>query len=101
MGGRRPFYGIDLGADQPNLAQWVKPMEYSANSLHDILAFVPLSPKRPSDFKKSNFYFKTHQLCRQARDLCQAVIAPELHKVMYPYIALRSEDFKIKLIDML
>lgn len=23
MGGARPFYGIDLGADRPNLAQWI------------------------------------------------------------------------------
>jgi superfamily II DNA helicase RecQ len=28
MGGHRPFYGIDLGADRPNIAQWVRPMEY-------------------------------------------------------------------------
>ena len=100
MGGRQPFYGIDLGADRPNLAQWVRPMEYSATSLHDILAFVPVSPKYPSNFKKTILYFKTRQLCHQAHDLCRAVIAPELCKVMYPFTAVCSEDFKIKLIDM-
>ena len=101
MGGRRPFYGIDLGADRPNLAQWVRPMEHSATSLHDILAFVPVSPKSPSDFKKTIFYFKTRQLCRQARDLCRAVVAPEFRKVMYAFTAVCSEEFKLEVINML
>lgn len=101
MGGRRPFYGLDLGADRPNIAQWVRPMEYSANSLHDILAFVPVSPKSPSDFKKSIFYFKTRQLCRQARDICRAVVAPEFRKVMFAFTAVSSEEFKLKVINML
>jgi superfamily II DNA helicase RecQ len=101
MGGQRPFYGIDLGADRPNIAQWVRPMEHSATSLHDILAFVPVSPKSPSDFKKTIFYFKTRQLCRQARDLCRAVVAPELRKVMFAFTAVCSEEFKLKVINML
>ena len=101
MGGRRPFYGIDLGADRPNIAQWVRPMEHSTTSLHDILAFIPVSPKSPSDFKKTIFYFKTRQLCRRARDLCRAVLAPELCKVMFAFTAVCSEEFKLKVIDML
>ena len=101
MGGRRPFYGIDLGADRPNLAQWVRPMEYSATSLHDILAFIPTSPKSPSDFKKTIFYFKTRQLCRQAHDLCRAVVAPEFRKVMFAFTAVCSEEFKLEVINML
>ena len=76
-------------------------MEYSSTSLHDILAFVPVSPKSPSAFKKTIFYFKTRQLCRQARDLFRAVVAPELRKVMFAFTAVCSEEFKLKVIDML
>ena len=101
MGGQRPFYGIDLGADRPNLAQWVRPMEYSAASLHDILAFVPVSPNSPSDFPKTIFYFKTRKLCRQARDLCRAVIPSELRKVMFAFTAVCSEQFKLEVINKL
>ncbi|KAH9917476.1 uncharacterized protein B0H18DRAFT_855645, partial [Fomitopsis serialis] len=32
MGTTRPFWGIDLGADRPSIAQWVRRMEYPINS---------------------------------------------------------------------
>ena len=101
MGGRRLFYGIDLGADQSNLAQWIKPMEHSATSLYDILAFMSVSPKHPSNLQKKYFHFKIRQLCYQARDLCRAVIAPEIRKVMYVFTMVCSEDFNIKLMNVL
>ncbi|KXN87613.1 hypothetical protein AN958_08394 [Leucoagaricus sp. SymC.cos] len=52
MGQERPFYGIGLGSDRPNLAQWVCPMEYSTTSMHDLFAFIPTSPISPQDFNK-------------------------------------------------
>ena len=80
MGGTRPFYGIDRGADRPNLAQWVRPMEYPASSLYDLLAFIPKSPKGPSDLPKTIFYLKTRQLSRRACDISRAALPPELRK---------------------
>ena len=99
--GSRPFYGIDLGADRPNLAQWVRPMEYPASSLMDLLAFVPVSPQNPSDFEKTIFYLKTRQLTRRVCDLCRYVVAPKYRKCMYSFTAVNSEDFKDKVIDLL
>ncbi|KAI0729038.1 hypothetical protein C8Q72DRAFT_743674, partial [Fomitopsis betulina] len=32
MGSTRPLWGIDLGADQLSIMQWVRPMEYPINS---------------------------------------------------------------------
>ncbi|KAI0742045.1 hypothetical protein C8Q80DRAFT_1055675, partial [Daedaleopsis nitida] len=32
MGDYRPFWGIDLGCDRPNVALWVRPMDYSKSS---------------------------------------------------------------------
>jgi len=47
MGGARPFYGIDHGADRPNIAQRVHPMEYPVSSLYDLLALCAQITKRP------------------------------------------------------
>ncbi|KAF8976847.1 hypothetical protein BDQ17DRAFT_1189495, partial [Cyathus striatus] len=33
MGGTRPFYGIDLGLNKPNLMFLVRPMEHSVESM--------------------------------------------------------------------
>ena len=101
MGGTRPFYGIDCGSDRPNLAQWVRPMEYSVTSLHDLLAFVPKSPQRPSDFPKTIFYFKTRQLSRRACDLARSVVAPEFRKYLYAFTAVNSEDYKEEIMQRL
>jgi hypothetical protein len=94
MGGTRRFYGLDCGSDRPNLALWVRSMEYPASSLHDLLAFVPISPQCPSDFPKSIFYFKTRQLSRRACDLVRSVVDPEFRKYLYAFTAVNSEEYK-------
>ena len=101
MGSARPFYGVDRGSDRPNLRQWVRPMEYPASSLVDLLAFVPKTPARPSDFPKAIFYLNTRQLVRRACDLCRSVVAPEFRKCLYAYTEINSEDYKEKVIDLL
>ena len=101
MGGAKPFYGLDCGSDRPNLAQWVRPMEYSASSLHDLLAFVPKSPQHPSDFPKSIFYLKTRQLTRRACELARSVVAPEFRKCFYAFTAVNSEEFKDEIMQRL
>lgn len=99
--GKRPFYGIDMGADRPNLAQWVRPMEYSAASMSDLLALVPKSVKQPSDLKKSIIYLKTRQQVRQACDLCRSAVAPKFRRCMMPFTAVASEEYKDAAIERL
>lgn len=101
MGGTRLFYGLDCGSDRPNLALWVRPMEYPASSLYDLLAFVPKSLQGPFDFPKTVFYFKTRQLSRCACDLARSVVAPEFCKYMYPFTAVNSEEYKEELLKRL
>ena len=101
MGGGRPFYGVDRGSDRPNLKQWVRPMEYPASTLADLLAFVPKTPTQPSDFPKAIFYLKTRQLAHRACDLCRSVVAPEFRRCLYAYTAVNSEDYKEKVMDLL
>ena len=101
MGGTRPFWGIDRGADRPNVAQWVRPMEYPVSSLYDLLAFVPKSPKGPSDFPKTIFYLKTRQLSRRACDICRTAVAPEFRKHLWAFTAVNSEKYKEDVMEFL
>ena len=101
MGGTRPFYGIDCGSDRPNLALWVRPMEHSMTSLHDLLAFMPKSPQGPSDFAKTIFYFKTRQLSHRACDLVRSVVDPEFRKCLYSFTAVNSEEYKEEIMQRL
>ncbi|CAA7268909.1 unnamed protein product [Cyclocybe aegerita] len=87
MGESRPFYGIDLCSDRPNLAQWVRPMEYST--------FLPQAPQNLSDFDKIIFYFLTRQQALRACTLCRSLItSPELRKGLLPFTAMNSEAYK-------
>ena len=94
MGGDRPFYGIDLGSDRPNLKQTVRPMEFPMSSLADLLAYLPESPQSPADFEKTIFYFKSRKLTRSARDMCRAVAGPKFKDCMYAFTATGSEEYK-------
>lgn len=82
MGRGKPFYGIDLRADRPNLAQWVRPMEYPSSSLADLLAFIPIAAQEVSDFEKTIIFFKTRKLTGRACDLCRAVVPQKFRKCM-------------------
>ncbi|CAA7264380.1 unnamed protein product [Cyclocybe aegerita] len=95
MGESRPFHGIDLCSDRPNLAQWVRPMEYSKISMADLLAFLPQAPQNLSDFDKIIFYFLTRQQALRACTLCRSLItSPELRKGLLPFTAVNSEAYK-------
>jgi len=101
MGGARPFYGIDRGADRPNIAQWVRLMEYPVSSLYDLLAFVPKSPKGPSDFPKTIFYLKTHQLSRHACDTSRTAVPLEFREYLWAFTAVNSEEYKEEVMEFL
>jgi superfamily II DNA helicase RecQ len=46
FGKTRPFWGIDVGTERPNLAQYVRPMESAANQLP---LTYPIHPGRRSN----------------------------------------------------
>ncbi|KAF5374595.1 hypothetical protein D9615_008912 [Tricholomella constricta] len=100
MGGARPFWGIDLGSDRPNLAQWVRPLEYSVASMADLFAFVPHAPQSPEQFEKTIFYFRTRQLTRHALKICRSLVSVQFRSVMYAFTATASEEFKDKVTDL-
>lgn len=64
LGSTRPFWGIDLGADRPNLLQVLRPMQYSAKSFATLFGFIPANitaTSSPDDLPKMIFYFKTRR----------------------------------------
>ena len=100
LGIQRPFWGIDMGADRPNLAQWIRPMEYSVSSMADLMAFIPKSPTGLESFKKTIFYYKTRQLARQGLKLCRSLVPREFRTAMYVYTATGSDEYKTELTDL-
>ncbi|KAF8061437.1 P-loop containing nucleoside triphosphate hydrolase protein [Lyophyllum atratum] len=100
MGDPRSFWGIDLGADHPNLAQWVRPMEYSMSSMVDLFPFIPINPRGPESFEKTILYFRTRKLARRALRLCRSLVSAEFRKLMYAFTATASEGFKDKVTDL-
>lgn len=80
-----------MGSNRPNLSLWVRPMSYSASSLSDLLAFLPVGAKKAEDFDKTIFYFKTRKLARVACDRLCAHLPPEFRKLLYPFTATNSD----------
>jgi superfamily II DNA helicase RecQ len=101
MGGARPFYGLDLGSDRPNLALWVRPIEFPLSTMADLFVFIPKAPMGPSDFKKTIMYFKTRKLARLACQFCRAIVPPQLRKCLYSFTAVNSENYKDKVMNLL
>ena len=94
MGQHRPFWGIDLGSDRPNLALWVRPMEYSKSSFHALLPLVPDSPATPSDLPKSIFYFSTRREAREACNLLRRCLPATLRNALAVFTAVFSDAYK-------
>ena len=96
FGTRRPFWGIDVGVDRPNLAQHVYPMNSAASSYHSLIQFVPEGVETPSAIPKTIIFFHQVQATRDACIAIQALLPHHLHTCVRPFAALDDEDTKIK-----
>jgi hypothetical protein len=101
LGVHRPFWGLDLGTDRPNLRYEVKRMAYPMNSCTDLVSLLPdglCATSTPEDLPKTIIYLPTKRLCRVARRLLRARVPKHLQKSIWPYYALHSEDYKSTLL---
>lgn len=99
LGQQLPFWGIDLGADRPNIAQWVRPMEFPARSYASLFAFVPDAPAQREDLPKTIFYFKTR---RQARDACRTLrrlLPSSMRRYLCVFTASYFPEYKEKMME--
>lgn len=94
LGETRPFWGLDLGSNRINLAQWVRPMEFPRRSFAALFAFLPDSLAKSEDLPKSIFYFATRRDARVACGILRRLLPPSLLECIWPYTAVFSEHYK-------
>ena len=94
MGLGRPFWGIDLGSDRPNLALWVRPMEYTKSGYAALFHLIPGSPEDSRDLPKSIFYFTTRREAREACSVLRRLLPPSFHSSLAVFTAVYSDGYK-------
>ena len=70
FGTSRPFWGIDVGIERPNLAQRVCQMDSAASTYHSLIQFIPEHAKAAPDIPKTIIFFHSVQA---TRDACLAI----------------------------
>ena len=94
FGTTRPFWGIDVGTERPNLAQYVRPMESAANSYLSLIPFIPEGAQAEDDIPKTIIFFR---LISETRDAClaiRALLPSHLHLSIQPFAAPDEESMK-------
>ena len=99
LGSARPFWGIDLGADQPNLMQVIHPMQYAAKTFAALFAFIPedITPSSsPEQLPKMIFYFKSWWQAREVCEILHALLPHSLRECLYAFTGTNSEGFRVE-----
>ncbi|KAJ3543662.1 hypothetical protein NMY22_g3064 [Coprinellus aureogranulatus] len=97
--GSRPFWGIDVGVDRPNLLFQVRGLANPTSPLIDILNFLPseiTAETKPADLPKCLLYFNTEDECRQAVAFLRKLMpTKELRKSVHAFSSNLSEKYKV------
>ena len=94
FGKMRPFYGIDVGTERANLAQYVRPMESAASSYFSLIPFIPDGAQTKEDIPKTIIFFHSVPETRDACIAIRALLPPHLHPVVQPFAAPDEESTK-------
>ncbi|KAI1791171.1 P-loop containing nucleoside triphosphate hydrolase protein [Ganoderma leucocontextum] len=94
MGDYRAFWGLDLGSDRRNVAQWVRRMEYPRSSFASLFAFIPQTLNTIEDLPKTILYFRTRRDARTACGLLRRLLPATLRELLWPYTAVFTEFYK-------
>ena len=94
FGTSRPFWGIDVGTERPNLAQYVRPMESAATSYFSLIPFIPAGAKTKDDIPKTIIFFRSIMETRDAVLAIKALLPPNLHSAVEPFAAPDEEETK-------
>jgi len=91
--GHRPFWGLDVGSDRPNLLHIIRILENPKNSLLDILNFVPndLTADSPLDAIAKCIYFDSGDACRKAVQFIRKCLPEHLRKSVQAFPSNVSE----------
>ena len=96
FGTSRPFWGIDVGTERPNLAQYVRPMESAATSYLSLIPFIPPGAQTEDDIPKTIIFFRSISETRDACLAIKALLPPNLHPSIQPFAAPDEEETKVQ-----
>lgn len=95
--GNRPFWGLDVGADRPNLFYITRPISDPKQPLLDILNLLPAildGNTKLNDINKSLFYYDSEAGCREAVQFLRKVLPPHLRSCVHAFSSDISEKGK-------
>ncbi|KAI0722097.1 P-loop containing nucleoside triphosphate hydrolase protein, partial [Fomitopsis betulina] len=95
--GYRPFWGIDVGCDRPNLLFDIRPIANKANPVIDILNILPpviTSETTLDDIPKTILYFDSENACLQAKNTLRKCLPAHLLDAVYAFSSSISEKAK-------
>ncbi|KAH9922989.1 P-loop containing nucleoside triphosphate hydrolase protein [Fomitopsis serialis] len=100
--GYRPFWGIDVGSDRPNLFFDTRPITNKANPVIDVLGILPpsFSSDTPLDaVPKCILYFESENACLQAKITLRKCLPAHLRDTVYAFSSSISEKAKRQVWD--
>ena len=95
--GNRPFWGLDVGTDRPNLFFITRPLSDPKNPLLDILNLLPavLDCSTPlEDIPKCLLYFDSENACRLTVQALRKCLPPHLRSCVHAFSSDLSEKGK-------
>ena len=94
FGTSRPFWGIDVGTERPNLAQYVRPMESPASTYRALIPLIPEGVQTELAIPKTIIFFPTVSATRDACFSIRALLPHHLHNSVQPFAAPDEETTK-------
>ncbi|KAJ7710311.1 P-loop containing nucleoside triphosphate hydrolase protein [Mycena metata] len=95
--GNRPFWGIDVGCDRPNLLYLTRAITNNSNPVLDVLDFLPqtLSNETPREaVDKMLFYFDSETECGNGVNTVRSALPEHLRDCVYAFSSGISEEAK-------
>lgn len=95
--GRRPFWGVDVGIERPNLRYAVRRLANPSAPVLDVLNLLPREVSdttQPGDIQKALIFQKTRDDCRQAASILRRCLPEQLRDCVEDFHAGLSEGRK-------
>ena len=97
--GFRPFWGLDVGSDRPNLLYITRILENPKNPILDIIKLLPndLTAESLLDtIPKCIFYFDSEDACRKAVQFIRKCLPDHLRRCVHAFSSNMSELAKMR-----
>lgn len=95
--GYRPFWGLDVGCDRPNLFYEIRTLQHPKNPMLDVLDILPStldSDTTALSLAKSIIYFDSENACRLAVETLRKCLPAHLRNLVYSFSSVLSERAK-------